>query len=90
MYVVKLNEVLRENGIVYFVFEYVEKNLYQYLKGQPKLLPELTVHQLTLDMLNGLDYMHRHGFFHRDLKPENLLITQSNPKREYPLYQYLW
>mmetsp|Transcript_6722 Transcript_6722/g.11282 ORF Transcript_6722/g.11282 Transcript_6722/m.11282 type:complete len:379 (+) Transcript_6722:280-1416(+) len=24
--------------------------------------------------LNGLAYMHKHGFFHRDLKPENLLV----------------
>ena len=24
--------------------------------------------------LQGLSYMHKHGFFHRDLKPENLLV----------------
>lgn len=26
-----------------------------------------------LQVLSGLAFMHRHGFFHRDLKPENLL-----------------
>lgn len=28
---------------------------------------------LFAQVLNGLAFMHRHGFFHRDLKPENLL-----------------
>ena len=26
-------------------------------------------------VLQGLAYMHKHGFFHRDLKPENLLCN---------------
>lgn len=26
-------------------------------------------------VLNGLSFMHRQGFFHRDLKPENLLCS---------------
>ena len=26
-------------------------------------------------VLQGLAYMHKHGFFHRDLKPENLMIS---------------
>jgi serine/threonine protein kinase len=29
-------------------------------------------------LLNGLNYMHRHGFFHRDIKPENLLCQGPN------------
>ena len=30
--------------------------------------------------LQGLAYMHRHGFFHRDLKPENLLEMNGTIK----------
>lgn len=29
----------------------------------------------TFQILQGLAFMHRHGFFHRDLKPENLLCS---------------
>ena len=28
---------------------------------------------MTYQVLQGLAFMHRHGFFHRDMKPENLL-----------------
>jgi serine/threonine protein kinase len=26
-------------------------------------------------VLQGLAFMHKHGYFHRDMKPENLLCT---------------
>lgn len=26
-------------------------------------------------MLQGLAFMHKHGYFHRDMKPENLLCA---------------
>jgi serine/threonine protein kinase len=29
----------------------------------------------VIQILQGLAYMHKHGFFHRDLKPENVLCN---------------
>jgi serine/threonine protein kinase len=34
------------------------------------------IRQISFQVLEGLGYMHKHGFFHRDLKPENLLIQR--------------
>ena len=28
-------------------------------------------------MMQGLSYMHKNGFFHRDLKPENVLVSHK-------------
>jgi tRNA A-37 threonylcarbamoyl transferase component Bud32 len=33
---------------------------------------------LIRQVLEGIDYMHRHGVVHRDLKPENLLCASAN------------
>ncbi|XP_054847221.1 serine/threonine-protein kinase ICK [Eublepharis macularius] len=71
--VVKLKEVIRENDNLYFVFEYMKENLYQLMKERDKLFPEFTVRNIMYQILQGLAYIHKHGFFHRDLKPENLL-----------------
>lgn len=73
--VVKLKEVIRENDILYFVFEYMQENLYQLIKDRETHFPENTIKIILLQILAGLAFMHRHGFFHRDLKPENLLCN---------------
>ncbi|XP_044075935.1 serine/threonine-protein kinase MAK-like isoform X2 [Siniperca chuatsi] len=71
--VVKLREVIRENDYLYFVFEYMKENLYQLMKERNKLFPESVVRNMTFQILQGLSFIHKHGYFHRDLKPENLL-----------------
>lgn len=71
----KLKEVIRENDILYFVFEYMQENLYQMIKDRDTHFPENTIKVVLLQILAGLSFMHRHGFFHRDLKPENLLCN---------------
>lgn len=73
--VVKLKEVIRENDVLYFVFEYMQENLYQLIKDRRVPFPETTVRNILYQILQGLAFMHRHGFFHRDLKPENLLCS---------------
>ncbi|XP_040000174.1 serine/threonine-protein kinase MAK-like isoform X2 [Xiphias gladius] len=71
--VVKLKEVIRENDYLYFVFEYMKENLYQLMKGRNKLFPESVVRNMAFQILQGLSFIHKHGYFHRDMKPENLL-----------------
>ncbi|XP_009760644.1 cyclin-dependent kinase F-4-like isoform X1 [Nicotiana tabacum] len=75
--IVKLKEVVRENDILYFVFEYMECNLYQLMKDRAKLFSESEVRNWCFQVFQGLAYIHRRGYFHRDLKPENLLASQD-------------
>lgn len=72
--IVKLKEVIRENDELFFVFEFLDKNVYELTKEQKKFLPEASIRKYSYQIVAGLAYMHKHGFFHRDMKPENLLI----------------
>ncbi|KAI9199339.1 kinase-like domain-containing protein [Polychytrium aggregatum] len=74
--IIKLREVVRESDELFFVFEYMEGNLYQKMKareGRP--YSEAEVKRFIFQVLLGLAHMHKHGFFHRDMKPENLLLS---------------
>uniref|UniRef100_A0A8C6GE96 non-specific serine/threonine protein kinase n=1 Tax=Mus spicilegus TaxID=10103 RepID=A0A8C6GE96_MUSSI len=71
--VIKLKEVIRESDHLYFVFEYMKENLYQLMKDRNKLFPESVIRNIMYQILQGLAFIHKHGFFHRDMKPENLL-----------------
>ncbi|KAM4533551.1 serine/threonine-protein kinase MAK isoform 2-T2 [Odontesthes bonariensis] len=72
--VVKLKEVIRENDHLYFVFEYMKENLYQLMKDREnKMFSENEIRNIMFQVLSGLVFVHKHGFFHRDMKPENLL-----------------
>lgn len=75
--IVKLREVIRQNDELYFVFEFLDKNIYQLTKDRSKFLPEVRIRNIMFQIFQGLAYMHKHGFFHRDMKPENLLVTED-------------
>jgi serine/threonine protein kinase len=73
--IVKLKEVIRVKDDLYFVFEFMEKNVYQKIQHRSEDLPEKDVKIVIYQSLAGLAHMHKHGYFHRDLKPENLLCN---------------
>nr|CDS18166.1 serine:threonine protein kinase MAK [Echinococcus granulosus] len=73
--IIKLKEVIREKDELFFVFEYMKENLYEMMKRRKKLFSEDSVRKITRQVLDGLAYMHKQGYFHRDLKPENLLCS---------------
>ncbi|PBC34023.1 Serine/threonine-protein kinase ICK [Apis cerana cerana] len=43
------------------------------IQRRDKLFPEPVIRNIVYQVLQGLAFMHKHGFFHRDMKPENLL-----------------
>jgi len=75
--IVKLREVIRENDELFFIFEFMDGNLYQLCKERDKYLSETKIRNWIYQILQALAYCHKHGFFHRDLKPENLLVHKD-------------
>ncbi|GAV57304.1 Pkinase domain-containing protein [Cephalotus follicularis] len=59
------------------VFEYLPYNLSQLLNGTDYLVSVGKIKRLCSQILQGLAYIHQHGYFHRDMKPENLLVNNK-------------
>lgn len=78
--IVKLKEVIRENDELHLVFEFMEANLYEYMKARNKLLPESKVRNIMFQTMQSMNHCHKNGYFHRDMKPENLLVTGDTVK----------
>jgi renal tumor antigen len=51
------------------VFELMDMNMYESIKGRRHCLPENRVKYLMYQVLKSIDHMHKNGIFHRDIKP---------------------
>ena len=78
--IVKLREVIRANDELYFIFECMDSNLYETMRGRDRHFSENFIRSTMYQIFQGLAFMHRNGFFHRDIKPENILCRGDQLK----------
>ncbi|WP_324838200.1 Stk1 family PASTA domain-containing Ser/Thr kinase [Streptomyces sp. CB01373] len=63
--------------IPYIVMEHVEgSTLRDLLHSSRQLLPERAM-EMTVGILQALEYSHRNGIVHRDIKPANVMLTRT-------------
>ena len=70
--VVKLVDLIEDNGRLVLIQEYVEGKTLGDLLGQE--LPRPLVERVILQLIDVVSHAHRHRVMHRDIKPNNIII----------------
>ncbi|XP_075994092.1 cyclin-dependent kinase 16 isoform X2 [Genypterus blacodes] len=74
--IVTLHDIIHTQKSLTLVFEYLDKDLKQYLDDCGNSIHVHNVKLFLFQLLRGLSYCHRRKVLHRDLKPQNLLINE--------------
>ncbi|XP_070240672.1 cyclin-dependent kinase 18 isoform X2 [Bos mutus] len=74
--IVTLHDLVHTERSLTLVFEYLDRDLKQYLDHCGNLMSMHNVKIFMFQLLRGLAYCHRRKILHRDLKPQNLLINE--------------
>lgn len=72
--IVALYAAWEESGHLYIQFELCNESLESYMLNRGPL-PEQQVWEFTVDLLNGLKYIHDNQLVHLDVKPANIFVT---------------
>jgi serine/threonine-protein kinase len=67
-----------ERSRLYMVIEWVDGRLLRAILNEERQLSIERATHLTLQILDALDTMHKHGVVHRDLKPENIMVDDQD------------
>jgi tRNA A-37 threonylcarbamoyl transferase component Bud32 len=75
---------LLEGGLFGMVLELMDGgSLQQQIAEAPdQRLPEAAVTEMSLQVLQGLYFMHEKGVIHRDVKPSNIMLCSADPGGE--------
>lgn len=73
-----MHEILEDSGRYYIISELMNGGeLYDRIL-QMKKFTEVDVANICMQILRGLNYMHKMNIAHRDIKPENILLSSKD------------
>uniref|UniRef100_A0A8D3D8F0 Protein kinase domain-containing protein n=1 Tax=Scophthalmus maximus TaxID=52904 RepID=A0A8D3D8F0_SCOMX len=75
--IVTLHDIVHTEKSLTLVFEYLDKDLKQYMDDCGNIMSMHNVKIFLFQILRGLSYCHKRKVLHRDLKPQNLLINEK-------------
>ncbi|EGZ27653.1 hypothetical protein PHYSODRAFT_554092 [Phytophthora sojae] len=75
--IVSLLDCLQEDGKLFLVFEFMDKDLKRFMEHKLGKLEPAQIKSLLYQLLKGLAFSHSRGIMHRDLKPQNLLVNNT-------------
>jgi serine/threonine-protein kinase ULK/ATG1 len=79
--ILHLEDVIYEDIYVYIIIEYCAGgDLLTYIKKRRKMekkMSENEIQEISIQLVEGLKYMHYFGVIHRDLKPQNILLSEE-------------
>ncbi|XP_038666827.1 cyclin-dependent kinase 17 isoform X2 [Scyliorhinus canicula] len=75
--IVTLHDIIHTEKSLTLVFEYLDKDLKQYMDDCGSIMSMHNVTIFLFQILRGLAYCHKRKVLHRDLKPQNLLINDK-------------
>ena len=75
--IVKIFDSFEANGTAYIVMEYLDGETLTAYLAREGTVPEETVMQMLLPVMQSLQVVHNAGLLHRDIAPDNIFITKD-------------
>lgn len=81
-YIVKYYDSFIENRMLHIIMEFCDKgDLSHLIESSNRLLPEVRVWKYLIQMLLGLEYLHKNKILHRDIKSMNVFLAGQDSVR---------